>query len=1604
MKRRPSLSLTLGLMLAAAAAPVGAATLTYDFNNGLQGWTQIGSTVKAPWNSGGNAWGQTTAGSIYGYDGDDGADATYWVRSPAFQLDGSGPLTVRLWGGKANAACATNVSAVPANAISGAGFKGVALRDVATGNYVLSLYQTSDGANADYSLSVSDLAPYANNGKTYTLDFLDYDYGGWGWVGLDNVTIPGIPMVVTVTATTPSVFIGGNSTVVVTIPVNFNASAPVTVYLTNSRPSAITLNGSAATAVPVTFATGAPVSQSVAVVGTGLGVAKLTAGGAGLAGLGASVTVLPPSGLMGRWLVGTADLQDKSGYSPAGTHDGVLSGSVTPVWNSYDVPPGATGSALDLLSTAGQAVLITNTVVTDGNYQPTFDEGNAMQLSVVCWAKGYPGTWNPFVSKYGEGSTGWQVRRRGGDPIATFTVRSTAGEDDPYGGSTFIDDGAWHHFAATWDGVTGVRKLYVDGKLNFVVSHDTGPIGLANVNYLTLGGRSGAGSATPGNTFGGYLYDVQIYGTALSGSAVQNLFTMNTNAILAYADDTIINTGRTGQVSISIPAAANASTAVTVYVTNATPAIASLAGAVGNVVTLTFPAGGGTSQTVSLTGLAEGQAQLNCAAAALTSASATVQVYGGHLVGEWFTGTESYTNSSSFTAAGTHDGAEVGTVGNLTFVTDAPPSKPGKAANFGGGVSLQIANSSQLDYGYAPTFDTLLARQFSVSFWAKGLPGTWNPYVCKRGEDAIGWEVRRSSGLTEAFTIRGTASANSDGVGSVAINDGLWHHFAAVWDGYSGTRKCYVDGILDPSVNLTNDFGPMTLAANHHLVIGGRETAGVSTYPGLESTYTGTMYDVRVYNYPLSTTEVKNLAFIPSIKVVATQRSLQAPLTMPVQIILPDGANQSQQVVVTVTNTTPALVSLLGASNNIVTLTYPVGGSLTQAVTVAGIADGRATLAAAGGGFLPGSATFNIWADPGSRLIGHWLMGTPDLIETSGFRPPGTHDGVAVGANAAYVTFSSDVPPSAPTGAYSLDLTVGSAAVMITNSSATELTYVETFDNQMANKFSIAFWAKGPTPPAEDWNAWISKRGEDNLGYQVRRNGTSNPVQPTFTIRGTAGADDPASAGLDTSVWHHYTGTWDGTTGLRKIYVDGKQVLGLTGDYGPFALATADHFTLGALDTGGFRRFFPCLLYDVRVYSYALNSFEVGAIATPPTNFSLTISALTIPTNEVVQLVVTVPAGATATTPVTVQLTNNSPTVVTILGSSTITFPVGTLVQVVNLKTIGAGQINITAGAVGLGTAGLTTVNLVVRPQLIGHWLTGTPDLTDKSGFTLPGTHDGIAVGANATNLAYSADVPPGFTGSSLDLTANSNSAVNVGVIITNSAMSDGAYLPTFDDGIAATFSVALWTKGFPSTWNGFISKRGENGIGWQVRRHGGDNSETFTIRGAAAGNDDPAGSIAINDGKWHHFAAVWDGLAGTRKCYVDGVLDPSINLIGDFGPMSLAPNHHVGIGTRESGTPGAFESWFPGKIYDVRIYNYPISAAEVTSLAAVRPPLRIQSWTNNQVRISWPTLYSSFTLQQSASVSGGWTDWSSSIATEGSENAVYVSTATGPLFFRLKQ
>ena len=220
----------------------------------------------------------------------------------------------------------------------------------------------------------------------------------------------------------------------------------------------------------------------------------------------------PPTAVpVGEWLAGAPNFTDVSGYSPAGTHDGFDAAGTGGYWFTNDVPPGQTGVALYLNGTT--AIAISNSSTLDASYTNTFDDTIHNAMTVAFWAKGFPGAWNPWVSKYGESGLGWQMRINNTGPFACWTIRGTGGNEDMTS-SVGSNDGKWHSYVGTYNSQTGIRKLYVDGVLAAEESSN-GAYNLAPSEHLVIGGRD----SPPGNSFGRYyrglIYDVRIYNTAL---------------------------------------------------------------------------------------------------------------------------------------------------------------------------------------------------------------------------------------------------------------------------------------------------------------------------------------------------------------------------------------------------------------------------------------------------------------------------------------------------------------------------------------------------------------------------------------------------------------------------------------------------------------------------------------------------------------------------------------------------------------------------------------------------------------------------------------------------------------------------------------------------------------------------------------------------------------------------------------------------------------------------------------------------------------------------------------------------------------------------------
>ena len=194
--------------IALLAGSAQAAIIIYTFPNlgsptgaNMQGWTSV-----FPGN--GDLWADYTGyfGGGTPVDGGHLGDGfedweTQLAHSPVFYLDGSGDMTWQMFGTASPASTPTSLTSagIGSTALVGTGFMGVALRDVATDTYVLwsawpGTVFAPVAAFSDASFTTAQLTPYANDGRAYTLDFIDNSKApgaGDNWVTLGGATIPG---------------------------------------------------------------------------------------------------------------------------------------------------------------------------------------------------------------------------------------------------------------------------------------------------------------------------------------------------------------------------------------------------------------------------------------------------------------------------------------------------------------------------------------------------------------------------------------------------------------------------------------------------------------------------------------------------------------------------------------------------------------------------------------------------------------------------------------------------------------------------------------------------------------------------------------------------------------------------------------------------------------------------------------------------------------------------------------------------------------------------------------------------------------------------------------------------------------------------------------------------------------------------------------------------------------------------------------------------------------------------------------------------------------------------------------------------------------------
>ena len=148
--------------------------------------------------------------------------------------------------------------------------------------------------------------------------------------------------------------------------------------------------------------------------------------------------------------------------------------------------------------------------------------------------------------------------------------------------------------------------------------------------------------------------------------------------------------------------------------------------------------------------------------------------------------------------------------------------------------------------------------------------------------------------------------------------------------------------------------------------------------------------------------------------------------------------------------------------------------------------------------------------------------------------------------------------------------------------------------------------------------------------------------------------------------------------------------------------------------------------------------------------------------------------------------------------------------------------------------------------------------------------------------------------------------------------------------------TVSFWSKGWPNgDWKPFVAKRGEDGLGWQARRHSSSTQVGLTLRGTTT--EDLGGRTSVaSDGNWHHIAVSYNGFR--KRIYVDGVLDLVFRASGTI----TACDQRVVFGAREWDSAGDVRYHSRVRLDDVSIYNHVLSEAQIKYLSDGGSPTNV--------------------------------------------------------------
>ncbi|HEY4186509.1 MAG TPA: LamG-like jellyroll fold domain-containing protein [Polyangia bacterium] len=249
--------------------------------------------------------------------------------------------------------------------------------------------------------------------------------------------------------------------------------------------------------------------------------------------------------------------------------------------------------------------------------------------------------------------------------------------------------------------------------------------------------------------------------------------------------------------------------------------------------------------------------------------------------------------------------------------------------------------------------------------------------------------------------------------------------------------------------------------------------------------------------------------------------------------------------------------------------------------------------------------------------------------------------------------------------------------------------------------------------------------------------------------------------------------------------------------------------------------------------------------------------------------------------------------------------------------THNSGQVMLNAtSSQTFATNGVTFNNLTVNDGLVGYWKldeTTIGTASDASGYGYDGTH--VNTPSSSTSVPSTIDFADSH---SLNYGSTASArAVRVAAVPSNLKPS--------------TLTVSAWYKAVVGDIGGSGSDIVTDGDNWKIRVV--NNGYLQFYKRIAGSTSVPCSSnpAALLDGNWHHIAGTIS--ATTMVCYFDGAV---INTVSDSNAVVYDLGTDLYIGRHGNGST---QFNFGGSIDDVRVYNRPLSAAEIYVLSTGHQP-----------------------------------------------------------------